>query len=270
MSSKNMEAPESGTVTVSKADLDLECPVCLETPKSPPVYQCSNGHIHCQPCRPKLKECPICRIKLTGKNPIRNLAVEKIIEKFNIKSRRPETDTEETPSKRLKREEIPENRREIWTGGLSWKPPNAQWIQRLNGQIQSTTRCTITYEQGKDIPFDSENWPHNLIMQLVPKSLLQEKELSKYVGNSTPCVSFHLCDDSLTRIISQGYWGCVHIQSGGRCNTKVIILLYSTEKKSFLGFIPNEQFQFVNAIRGVITKEKARQRAEQLQNAMPL
>ena len=106
-------------------------------------------------------------------------------------------------------------------------------------------------------------------MQLVPKSVLQENELSKYIRNSTPCVSFHLGDDSpskeyLTQILSQGYWGSVHIQSGGRCNTKVIILLYSEEKKSFLGFIPNEQFQFVNAIRGVITKLKARQRAEQL------
>ena len=165
-----MTALESKTLTISKADLDLDCPVCLETPKSPPVYQCSNGHIHCQLCHPKLKECPICRINLTGKNPIRNLAVEKIIEKFNMKSRRPET--EKTPSKRLKREETPEfeNRREIWTGGLSWKPPSGHW---LYGQIQSIPRCTITFEQGKEIPFDSENWPHNLIMQLVYPSILE-------------------------------------------------------------------------------------------------
>ena len=71
-----------GSLRISDTDLDLECPVCLELPKFPPVYQCSNGHIHCHPCHPKLKECPVCRVKFTRKEAIRNLTVEKIIGKI--------------------------------------------------------------------------------------------------------------------------------------------------------------------------------------------
>ena len=28
----------------------LECPVCMETIKSVPVYQCINGHVICEVC----------------------------------------------------------------------------------------------------------------------------------------------------------------------------------------------------------------------------
>ena len=43
---------------------DFECPVCLEVPKSTPIFQCDSGHIHCNICHPKLQNCPICRIEL--------------------------------------------------------------------------------------------------------------------------------------------------------------------------------------------------------------
>jgi len=39
----------------------LECPVCLELPKSSPIYQCPNGHIVCNICHKKLHFCPQCR-----------------------------------------------------------------------------------------------------------------------------------------------------------------------------------------------------------------
>lgn len=40
----------------------LECPVCLEVPKSGPFPQCRNGHLVCAKC--KRNECPICRVVL--------------------------------------------------------------------------------------------------------------------------------------------------------------------------------------------------------------
>ncbi len=55
----------------------LKCPVCLELPKSPPIYQCPNGHIVCNICHKKLQVCPQCREPL-GKN--RNLFAENIME----------------------------------------------------------------------------------------------------------------------------------------------------------------------------------------------
>ena len=38
-----------------------ECPVCMEEIKTLPVYQCTNGHVICLNCIPKLEKCPICR-----------------------------------------------------------------------------------------------------------------------------------------------------------------------------------------------------------------
>ena len=54
----------------------LECIICLEFPKSTPVYQCDNGHILCNSCHGRITECPTCRTRL-GK--IRCLAVEKVL-----------------------------------------------------------------------------------------------------------------------------------------------------------------------------------------------
>jgi len=43
----------------------VTCPVCLSVPKEPPVFNCSRGHIICQPCSRTLRcptRCPTCRI----------------------------------------------------------------------------------------------------------------------------------------------------------------------------------------------------------------
>ena len=41
----------------------LECPVCLDYPRSRPIYTCDKGHIVCPTCREGLKAemCPTCR-----------------------------------------------------------------------------------------------------------------------------------------------------------------------------------------------------------------
>ena len=61
----------------------LECPVCWETIKDPPVYLCEKGYALCQACREPLKAqdkpCPVCRGKLVD---TRNLAVENMLEQL--------------------------------------------------------------------------------------------------------------------------------------------------------------------------------------------
>ena len=47
--------------------------------------------------------------------------------------------------------------------------------------------------------------------------------------------------EALTRVLSTGFAGCVHFSGNTNCDIKVLILLYSPEKKSYLGFIPNDQ-----------------------------
>ena len=45
---KNLEmSAESNATVVSKLWETTECPVCLELPRSTPIYVCTNGHIVC-------------------------------------------------------------------------------------------------------------------------------------------------------------------------------------------------------------------------------
>ena len=39
---------------------NLECPVCARI-SLPPIMQCRNGHVTCNPCRLKVQSCPMCR-----------------------------------------------------------------------------------------------------------------------------------------------------------------------------------------------------------------
>ena len=61
----------------------LECPVCLDPFKDPPIYLCEKGHGLCQTCRDPLKAqdkpCPVCRGKLLD---TRSLAVENMLEQL--------------------------------------------------------------------------------------------------------------------------------------------------------------------------------------------
>ena len=57
----------------------LECPVCMETIKSVPVYQCANGHVICNDCIEKLNNCPICR---NDSELRRNLKLENIVQRL--------------------------------------------------------------------------------------------------------------------------------------------------------------------------------------------
>ena len=57
----------------------LECPVCIETIKSVPVYQCANGHVICNDCIEKLTNCPICR---SDSALVRILKLEDIIQRL--------------------------------------------------------------------------------------------------------------------------------------------------------------------------------------------
>ena len=57
-------AAKSPDISLEDLRRALECPVCLETPKAGPLYQCENGHILCSECIEKVQQCPQCRAKL--------------------------------------------------------------------------------------------------------------------------------------------------------------------------------------------------------------
>ena len=62
----------------------LQCPVCLETAHNPPIFQCPEGHLLCQDCNKRLKECPRCGNPLQNS---RNGTAEKLAEKLRVKLR---------------------------------------------------------------------------------------------------------------------------------------------------------------------------------------
>ena len=59
-------APESLTPYTNQSS--PECPVCYEMMAPPQrIFQCSNGHLICGGCRPRLEGCPKCRKPICGR-----------------------------------------------------------------------------------------------------------------------------------------------------------------------------------------------------------
>jgi hypothetical protein len=54
--------------------------------------------------------------------------------------------------------------------------------------------------------------------------------------------------ESLSKVMLNGFAGCMHF-TPAQFDTKILILLYMTEKKSYYGFIPNDQNGYVDRLR---------------------
>ena len=58
------------TNSIKEKENDLECPVCLEI-ATIPIYSCQESHLICSTCRPKVVECPECRIEYRDNGVLR-------------------------------------------------------------------------------------------------------------------------------------------------------------------------------------------------------
>ena len=136
----------------------------------------------------------------------------------------------------------------VWHGELDWQ-------EKVTHKVQ----CTVLAFP-PDVRFD--NWPSKLIMQFIPKSLLETIGW-QYFSNSKS-VSFHPqeCESlvALKNVLATGFAGCVHFV--GDCDIKVLILIYRSDKKLYQGFIPNDQVSFVERIRTVILQEKKKEQEQ--------
>jgi len=151
----------------------------------------------------------------------------------------------------------------IWKGELEWqeKVKDGPGDQKISHSVA----CSVSTSKENGVPeVKPDNWPGKLIMQLIPKSLVQTIG-GQYFRNSKS-VLFHPndCDslEALTKVMGTGFAGCVHFT--GTCDIKVLILLYSNDKKAYLGFIPNDQVSFVDRIRTVIQQQKMGQQQQQV------
>nr|CAD7574221.1 unnamed protein product [Timema californicum] len=158
---------------------------------------------------------------------------------------------------------FPRERHTIWQGVLEWieKAKNPTDPQKVTRHVP----CQVSANLKDGEPeLKADTWPQKLIMQLMPKQLIGNIG-GAYLKNSKS-VLFHPqnCEalDSLTRVMSSGFAGCVHFTSvpvPSPCEIKVLILLYTSEKRAYLGFIPNDQAAFVDRLRKVIQHQKTTQ-----------
>uniref|UniRef100_A0AAQ6APF6 Mediator of RNA polymerase II transcription subunit 25 n=1 Tax=Amphiprion ocellaris TaxID=80972 RepID=A0AAQ6APF6_AMPOC len=130
--------------------------------------------------------------------------------------------------------------------------------------MDSTTKltrslpCQVHVNQGENL--NTDQWPQKLIMQLIPQQLLTT--LGHLFRNSRMVQFLFTNKDmeslkGLYRIMANGFAGCVHFpHTTSPCEVRVLMLLYSSKKRIFMGLIPNDQSGFVNGIRQVITNHK--------------
>ncbi|XP_074172174.1 prostate tumor-overexpressed gene 1 protein isoform X2 [Rhinolophus sinicus] len=148
--------------------------------------------------------------------------------------------------------QIVNNKFLAWSGVMEWQEPRPEPNSRSKRWLPSH----VYVNQGEILR--TEQWPRKLYMQLIPQQLLTT--LVPLFRNSR-LVQFHFTKDletlkSLCRIMDNGFAGCVHFSYKASCEVRVLMLLYSSEKKIFIGLIPHDQGNFVNGIRRVIANQQ--------------
>ncbi|XP_032093913.1 mediator of RNA polymerase II transcription subunit 25 isoform X4 [Thamnophis elegans] len=144
-----------------------------------------------------------------------------------------------------------------WSGVLEWQEKPKPTSVDSNTKLTRSLPCQVYVNQGENLK--AEQWPQKLIMQLIPQQLLTT--LGHLFRNSR-MVQFHFTNKDLEslkglyRIMGNGFAGCVHFPHTTPCEVRVLMLLYSSKKKIFMGLIPYDQSGFVNGIRQVITNHK--------------
>ncbi|XP_054615385.1 mediator of RNA polymerase II transcription subunit 25 isoform X2 [Dunckerocampus dactyliophorus] len=145
-----------------------------------------------------------------------------------------------------------------WSGVLEWQEkPKASSMDSATNLTRSLP-CQVQVNQGENL--NTDQWPQKLIMQLIPQQLLTT--LGHLFRNSRMVQFLFTNKDmeslkGLYRIMANGFAGCVHFpHTTSPCEVRVLMLLYSSKKRIFMGLIPNDQSGFVNCIRQVITNHK--------------
>ena len=105
-----------------------------------------------------------------------------------------------------------ESRKVIWTGELQWKE-NSKVEPNASKKMEHAVVCSVTSKKDDNgMPeVKPDNWPPKLIMQLIPKTLVQK--LGGHFFNHSRSVLFHPQKseslDILTKVLGTGYAGCV-------------------------------------------------------------
>ncbi|KAJ7989520.1 hypothetical protein DPEC_G00305400 [Dallia pectoralis] len=163
------------------------------------------------------------------------------------------------------------NKITAWSGVLEWQEKPKASSMDSNTKLTRSLPCQVQVNQGENL--NADQWPQKLIMQLIPQQLLTT--LGPLFRNSRMVQFLFTNKDveslkGLYRIMANGFAGCVHFPHSAPCEVRVLMLLYSSKKRIFMGLIPNDQSGFVNGIRQVITNHKQVQQHRSLGSAVPM
>ena len=142
----------------------------------------------------------------------------------------------------------------IWRGEVQWREKMRYTDLKVTHTIEAAVSTVRSLAGLPEV--NSERWPDRVIMQLLPKTLVSK--FGGYYFRNSASVLFQIAESpgfqALTRRMSNGYAGVVHFTGGS--DVKILILLYSRDKRAYLGFIPHDQRGFVDRIRTVLRREK--------------
>ncbi|XP_057567970.1 prostate tumor-overexpressed gene 1 protein isoform X3 [Hippopotamus amphibius kiboko] len=143
-----------------------------------------------------------------------------------------------------------------WSGVLEWQEKRRPYSDST-AKLKRALPCQAYVNQGENL--ETEQWPQKLIMQLIPQQLLttlgplfRNSQLAQFHFTNRDCDSLK----GLCRVMGNGFAGCMLFPHISPCEVRVLMLLYSSKKRIFMGLIPYDQSGFVNAIRQVITTRK--------------
>ncbi|XP_037676501.1 prostate tumor-overexpressed gene 1 protein isoform X1 [Choloepus didactylus] len=143
-----------------------------------------------------------------------------------------------------------------WSGVLEWQEKRRPYSDS-SAKLKRVLPCQAYVNQGENL--ETDQWPQKLIMQLIPQQLLttlgplfRNSQLAQFHFTNRDCDSLK----GLCRVMGNGFAGCMLFPHISPCEVRVLMLLYSSKKKIFMGLIPYDQSGFVNAIRQVITTRK--------------
>ncbi|XP_013382575.1 mediator of RNA polymerase II transcription subunit 25 isoform X3 [Lingula anatina] len=158
--------------------------------------------------------------------------------------------------------------KDLWTGALEWQEKTKTGNTTDPGaKIIRSLPCKVYITQGEQ-EVNASIWPNKLQMQLIPQAILQSLQ-SLFRNSRTVSFQFANTDKeaikSLYKILSQGFAGYIHFPTMSQVDVRVVLLLYSTKMKKFVGLIPNDQNSFINGIKIAVTKHKTMQQMKMQQ-----
>ncbi|XP_036194101.1 mediator of RNA polymerase II transcription subunit 25-like [Myotis myotis] len=152
-----------------------------------------------------------------------------------------------------------------WSGLLEWKRPTS--FADTKTKAMQSLPCQVYVNPSENLK--TAQWPQKLMVHLIRGQLLVS--LAPLLRKSRK-VQFLVTNKNLEsvklfyRLMDKGYVGCMHLPQQAPGEPYLLMLMYSSKRKAFLGLVPEDQKGIVKGIRRIINnhRQMKQQRLEQL------